>query len=177
MLDARDGFDKTDGGRISDIGRTCGSKNSVLDLQPSDELARTLRGLCRRGTSISSRTPQRSSAGVTIDLAVAGPHGTFGIVCDAMDAARLRSRPGCLGELGLDRVYCVSALDSLLDPAGVARAITKSEPGYFRRTRSGSAAGSLSVEAWRVDFDKPATASTVSAPRSTVGRSSAARAA
>ncbi len=116
------------------------------------ELAARLKTQCRRGVRVFAYQPKRLTTGVTIDLCVDGPDGSFGILCDAMDMAKVLSRPDCLADSSLDRVYCVSALDSLVDPAEVAESLARSEPGFFRRLNLRSRRRSSPVETVRIEI-------------------------
>ena len=137
MLYASEGMNKLTAVSASDIGQTGAGPNPdpAVHALPGSELATTLRSVCCHGVVIAAGTPQRLPGGATIDLEVVGPRGTIGIVCDALDASKLRSRPEMLSDASVDRVYCVSALDSMDDPRGVAEALATAEPGYFRRSR------------------------------------------
>ncbi len=53
----------------------------------------------------------------------------------------------------MDRVYCVSAVDSAVNPLGVAQGLAIAEPGYFRRRASHVAGRTAGVEAVRYDRD------------------------
>jgi hypothetical protein len=153
MLSASGEMNKIELTQSMDIGGISGTENDTAreGLQHGAELAETLRLLCCRGAWLTVQGPQRLSWGVTIDLSVTGPTGTFGIVCDTMDAARIRSRPEALLEANLDRVYCVSGLDSLLNPEGVARSLSTFEPGYFQRSRVRAAGPFTPIEMIRAD--------------------------
>ncbi len=153
MLSVTGEMNRIDSARSMDIGGISDTENGGAEqgLRPVAELAEILRRLCRRGTRLLVEAPQRLARRVTIDLLVTGPRGTLGIVCDAMDAATIRSCPDSLLDSNLDRVYCVSALDSLVNPEGVARLLASIEPEYFRRSDARAAGRFTPVEMIRVD--------------------------
>ncbi len=124
----------------------------VPAVRPADELAEILRALALRGTTVHEGTTC-PDGNVRVDLVVSGRRGRFGIVCDALDSEAVRRRPSLLGAAGLDNVYCVSALDCVLDPEGIARALRRHEAGFFRRPRALAPGAPPRIE--RVRSDDP----------------------
>lgn len=131
------GIDRTSSGE-SGADRTPAS--------PAGELASVLRSLSLKGVDVSRQSPLRLAGGITVDVVVSGPRGMFGVICDAIDSTRIRRRPGDLAGTGLTRVYCVSALESLMNPVGIAQQITGHEPGSFRCSFSSASRRRTRVE-------------------------------
>ncbi len=118
--------------RTTSIGREVESQTLSPGVCPGDELAAALKPVACRGVTISRGPTAELVGGITVDLAIAGSRGTFGVICDALDTGRLQRQPWILAGLEMNRVYCLSAFDALTDPDGVAAALSRMEPGYLR---------------------------------------------
>lgn len=151
MLYVNEGMNKLPVHVDADIGRGDAGHNALpaADLLPADELAMVLRSICFHGVAVSVESSRRLPSGVTIDLQVVGPRGAFGIICDALDARKIRQRPEILAQTSMDRIYCVSALDSMVNPWGIARSLARTEPGYFRRSSTGPTCRIASIDVVR----------------------------
>ena len=128
-------------------------------LRPEAELATVLRSLRKPGVRITAGSGPGRRSGITIDLSVTSSRGTIGIVCDALDSARIRQHPALLRATAVDRVYCVSALTAMLDPHGVASALSVREPAFFRRSAGLSGRRTLALDcvtAGKPDHGSPA---------------------
>ena len=123
---------ETEISRTASIGQDVESQTSSPEVCPSDELACALKSVACRGVAIAQGPIAELVGGITVDLAIAGSRGTFGVICDALDSGRLQRQPWLLAGLEMNRVYCLSAFDVLMDPDGVASALSRMEPGYLR---------------------------------------------